>query len=372
MEAGKHTIRQLFQRDVRYVIPTFQRPYVWQQETQWEPLWDDVRNIAERYAEVLVEVEGNQAEAEKQTGTHFLGAIVLQQISTATVEIERRDVIDGQQRMTTIQLLLDAAQEVIELAGFRQDAKRLQKLVLNDEDFAVGDTRFKLWPTSGDRDAFRATMTNGHATQDFENSLVVQAHEFFSLQIKEWLDNAESEERKKRSEALAITLMGLLELVVIDLRTGDDAYVIFETLNARGTPLLASDLVKNFVLQTASSNGLNPDEVYAKYWRLFEDEWWRQEISQGRIFRPRTDIFLNYWLIARKQDEVPSHKIFPVFRDYVTHQGSIIEVVNDIKHAGSTYRQLDNFEATSPEGTFLYRWRTVEAGVVTSMKRQLM
>ncbi|MCG3208388.1 MAG: hypothetical protein FOGNACKC_01992 [Anaerolineae bacterium] len=377
MEAGKHTIKELFQKDVRYVIPTFQRPYVWQQEQQWEPLWDDVRNIAERYGDALEETDDNQAEAEKQAGTHFLGAIVLQQIPTHTTEIERRDVIDGQQRMTTIQLLLDAAQEVVEALGaedeeIKKNAKRLQKLVLNDEDFAEDDDRFKLWPTSGDREAFRSAMTNGHSTTGFENSLVVQAHQFFSLQIREWLEVVDDEERRMRAKALTTTLIGLLELVVIDLKTGDDAYVIFETLNARGTPLLASDLVKNFVLQTASSNGLEPDKVYEDYWKIFEAEWWRQEISQGRIFRPRTDIFLNYWLVARKQQEVPSHKVFPIFRDYVESQDKgIVEIVSDITRVGATYRKLDSFEATSMEGTFLYRWRVVEAGVVTPVLLQL-
>jgi len=98
MEAGKRTVKELFQRDIHYVIPTFQRPYVWNQEQQWEPLWNDVRNVAERYAEELLVSEDHPAEAEEKTGTHFLGAIVLQQIPTPTSEIERREVIDGQQR----------------------------------------------------------------------------------------------------------------------------------------------------------------------------------------------------------------------------------------------------------------------------------
>ena len=123
MDANKHTIKQLFQKDVRYVIPAFQRPYVWTQERQWEPLWDDVRIVAERFAEALDEEVGREALAEQKTGTHFLGAIVLQQMPTPTVEIERRDVIDGQQRMMTLQLLLDAAQEVLEVDGHEKEAK---------------------------------------------------------------------------------------------------------------------------------------------------------------------------------------------------------------------------------------------------------
>ncbi|MBP9502723.1 MAG: DUF262 domain-containing protein [Candidatus Promineofilum sp.] len=82
MEADKHNIKKLFQKDVRYFIPTFQRPYVWNQEKQWEPLWNDVRNLAEEYAEKLAEENGNQANAEAGVGTHFLGAIVLQQEPT--------------------------------------------------------------------------------------------------------------------------------------------------------------------------------------------------------------------------------------------------------------------------------------------------
>lgn len=368
MEAGKHNVKQLFQKDIRYVIPTFQRPYVWRQSTQWEPLWDDVRNIAETYVEESKRSDNNPAKAEKETGTHFLGAIVLQQIPTPTSDIERRDVIDGQQRMTTLQILLDAAQEVIESSSYIRDAKRLSKLVLNDEDFAVGDDIFKLWPTSGDQDAFRSAMTNGPTAPEFAESLVVQAHEFFSLQIDEWLKQVDEEERQNRVQALVTTLMGLLELVVIDLKTGDDAYVIFETLNARGTPLLASDLVKNFVLQTAHSNSINADEIYEKYWITFEEDWWRQEIRRGRIVAPRIDVFLNYWLIARQEDEVPSHKIFPMFRNYVQDSDEdILEIVQDIQNIGATYKQLDKFNPTSPEGTFLYRWETVQAGVVTPL-----
>ena len=368
MKAGKHNVKELFQQDIRYVIPTFQRPYVWKQSTQWEPLWNDVRNIAEQYIEELEAANDSQSLAEQIIGTHFLGAIVLQQIPTSPTEIKRHDVIDGQQRMTTLQILLDAAQEVVEVAGSARNAKRLQKLVLNDEDFAEGDDRFKLWPASGDRDAFRAAMTNGHAVDKFENSLIVQAHEFFSLQIQEWLDEEKEENRERRIDALVTTLIGLLELVVIDLKSEDDAYVIFETLNARGTPLLASDLVKNFILQTANANGINSDELHKKYWENLEDDWWRKEIRQGRIVRPRIDVFLNYWLITRHEDEVPAHKIFPIFREYVESSSeSILAIVQDIQHVGDTYRQLDTFEPTSLEGTFLYRWDIVQAGVVTPL-----
>lgn len=379
MEAGKHNIKELFQKDVRYIIPTFQRPYVWNLERQWEPLWDDVRNLAEEYAERLVEENGNHAIAEEKVGTHFLGAIVLQQVPTPTAEIDRRDVIDGQQRMTTLQILLDAAQEVLEEDGYDKEAKRLRRLVTNDEDFAEGDARFKLWPTLGDQDAFRAAMTNGQGTTQFGKSLIVQAHEFFSFQIREWLNSAELHDRSRLADALHTALLGLLVLVVIDLKTGDDAYVIFETLNARGTPLLASDLVKNFILQSASAKGYDPDELYESYWATFEEDWWREDVQQGRITRPRIDVFLNYWLIARRFEEVASHNVFPLFRDYVTatldnaeQRANLTDVVRDIRHNGQTFRRLEATNGHTPEEqTFLYRWQTMEARVATPLLLEL-
>lgn len=156
MKADILTLKALFQKDVRYVIPTFQRPYVWNQEDQWEPLWNDVRNIAEEYLQQLEELgEYKQPLAEQRAGSHFMGAVVLQQQATGSAELETRSVIDGQQRLTTLQLLLDAAQEVFETDGFAKEAKQLRRLVLNDEDFAMADSDhiFKLWPTLVDQEA---------------------------------------------------------------------------------------------------------------------------------------------------------------------------------------------------------------------------
>ena len=252
MKADTLTLKSLFQKDVRYVIPTFQRPYVWNQDDQWEPLWNDVRNTAERYLDELALADDNNPLAEERTGTHFMGAVVLQQQPTATAEIETRSVIDGQQRLTTAQILMDAVQEVFEELGAEAEAKWVSRLVLNAD--ADGDEAFKLWPTSLDQEPFRVAMVNGAATTGFEDSLIVQAHDFFRLQVREWIEAALTyEERAKRIHGLETAMCGLLEVVVIDLASADDAFVIFETLNARGTPLLASDLVKNFVLQTATA-----------------------------------------------------------------------------------------------------------------------
>lgn len=368
MKADILTLKALFQKDARYVIPTFQRPYVWNQEEQWEPLWNDVRNVAEEYLENLVRVGTDRpADAERQTGSHFLGAVVVQQRSTSAREIETREVIDGQQRLTTLQLLLDATQEVFEQEGLVPESRLLKKLVLNDADL-VGNDRdiaFKVWPTLVDQEPFRRAMTNELVVDGFESIPIVQAHEFFKLQVRQWLSE-HPELAAERANGLVSALMGLLQMVVIDLDPSDDPNVIFETLNARGTPLLASDLVKNSVLHAASEAGLDSDALYSQLWKGFDDLWWRTEVRQGRIVRPRIDTYLNYWLIMRTGDEILSTDVFPRFRRYAEEVGPpITAIVQDMKDIATAYRELEQRDDRFPEGVFLYRWHVMDAGVST-------
>lgn len=369
MKADILTLKTLFQKDVRYVIPTFQRPYVWNQEDQWEPLWNDVRNVAEQYLEELAALgEGSEAVAEERAGRHFLGAVVLQQQATSASELETRHVIDGQQRLTTLQLMLDAAQEVFEHDGFPKEARQLRRLVLNDPDYAEGnqDRLFKVWPTLGDREPFRRTMSNELVVDGYEDVPIVQAHEFFKLQTREWLGE-HPEAASGRAHALATALMGLLQMVVIDLSTIDDANVIFETLNARGTPLLASDLIKNAVLHAAGQTGLNGDQLYRQHWQEFDQAWWRTEVRQGRLVRPRIDVFLNYWLTMRTAEEVQSAYVFPRFQKYALQGGErpLSGVVGDIQAMGNVFRELETRADDSSESLFLYRWHVMDAGVST-------
>lgn len=370
MKADSLNAKDLFEKNVRYVVPTFQRPYVWNQEDQWEPLWLDVENAAERYLEALEEHTHNRAEAESVAGSHFLGAVVVQQELTGSSEIETRNVIDGQQRLTTMQLLIDAAQQVAEDLGYDEVSEGLSDLVLNNRRYARRDPDhvFKLWPTSTDRDAFRAAMANGEDASQFSSSQIVKAHDYFRLRIADWVQKVEDRGvRLDRVHALETALLGLLQLVVIDLGPNDDAFVIFETLNARGTPLLASDLVKNYLMQSAAGAGISPEVLHDRYWVQFErDDWWRRDVRQGRIIRPRIDTFLDYWLELRMGEEVPSHAVFPAFRAYVEADDLGLEsIALDLKDVSSTYRQLDQTDPWSPEGTFLYRWRTIDAGVTT-------
>jgi hypothetical protein len=102
MKPDKLTVHDLFQKERRYVVPLYQRSYVWTREDQWEPLWEDI----ERQAEACLEAENHVARR-----SHFLGAIVLNVAKIVGSSVARSEIIDGQQRLTTLQLFLAALRD---------------------------------------------------------------------------------------------------------------------------------------------------------------------------------------------------------------------------------------------------------------------
>ena len=360
MDTHIYNPSEIFAPIARYTIPPFQRRYVWTKGDQWEPLWDDVINLAETYLERFTQSGGDRLEAQQNTLPHFLGAVVFQHIPVPITEIGRREVIDGQQRMTTLQLLLDAIQYVFEDLKIEGAAQRLSMFVTNTGP-QVADEHdvFKLWPTTGDREAFRHAMHNGLATDEFEDSLIVQAHEYFQLQAREWLNSA-PESMDIRAQALETAVTGLLQIVVIDLNQDDDPYVIFETLNARGTPLLESDLIKNYVM----SEFRDSEARQAEIWGRLDDSWWSEEVTQGRLRRPRKDMLFDYWLEMSTTSEVAANRVYRVFRSH-TDGLSIDRVMSDVRRDLENYRRFEEGPRTSDEEMFHYRAGVLQAGAIT-------
>ena len=357
--------KSLFQRDICYVIPPYQRPYVWEEEDRWSPFWEDVRNTAESYLGNLDEVDGDKSTAESKTVPHFLGAVVLQQERGATHEVERRHVVDGQQRITTLQLLLDAVQEVYVELNLRTAARRLSKLVQNDDEIFEGKDLLKLFPSIRDRAAFRHAMQNGLATDAYQESLVVQAHEYFQAQTREWIQSDE-EHIEKRAGALETAITTLIQLVVIDLGVNDNPHVIFETLNARGTRLLESDLIKNYVVSRVRH------EDQGDIWGELDNDWWRDEVSQGRLFLPRIEVLTNYWLTMRTASEVSSTRLFRDFTDYSKNM-DVSAVMSDVKYALAQYRAFSvSNDLSAEEKLFRYRIQVMETGVITPVLLRLL
>jgi hypothetical protein len=293
METQVRTPQLIFMQPQRLVVPLFQRPYVWNEENQWAPLWDDLARLAER----LLKSQGSKIQP------HFLGAVVLQQMPKQTGQMQERTVIDGQQRLTTLQVLLDALAGQLRLAEAVQPAMRIEALVLNADPFCAGpEDRFKVWPTNRDRPAFNEVMGADNPIDYTKlagrGERITGAHKFFSEQAHDWLQAGGAEEVQKRAAAIETAARELLQIVVIDLTADENAQEIFETLNARGAQLTPADLIKNFIFQRLQEDGANVEVAYANYWREFKTGFWETEISVGRLRYPRSSLFLNHWLVA--------------------------------------------------------------------------
>jgi hypothetical protein len=312
-ETGLLEILSRFSR--QYRVPLFQRQYVWD-EPQWTELWDD-----------LVALIPGPDGARR---THFVGSVVTQQGDGSLKNIVPFMVIDGQQRLTTFLLLLKALDDRAE--GTSPGLRDVLRGYLRNPA-AVGDDVYRVLPTEVDRPAFRAIMSvSGTAQLEQQpeyarpkgrardrRSALVRGYLFFHERIAEMLTSG-GDPRVVIEDFYFKALNGSVQAVDIALQAGDNAQVIFETLNAKGVDLLASDLIRNLVFQRAASEpGTNVEELYNELWRPFDEEssLWRETRASGRRSRAVFDLFLQHFLVAQTEADVNVGELYPEFKRWV-------------------------------------------------------
>jgi len=332
VETFKRTPLQLFNLPQHFVIPLFQRPYVWKEDEQWEPLWKDIRRVVElRIAEPHL------------NATHFLGAVVLQSHPTSSKRLTTWNVIDGQQRLTTLQVLADATGALLAQAGLLRLSGQLERLTHNDEIYVDEDeVRLKVRHLNNDRAAFDEVMSSeppvDHANLEHSASQIVAAHGYFTTVVAQWLGAPEAVDLEVKAKELTDVLLDGLQLVSIELDAAENSQEIFETLNARGTPLTAADLVRNFVFQRLEAEGGDTLRAYREDWP-FETKFWMKEVSVGRTLVSRSSLFLNQWLISRTGEEVSPQSTFNRFKSYVELESGhkMADLLAAIKHQAHQY-----------------------------------
>lgn len=349
MKPATLTLKALFSKDVRYLVPLFQRPYVWNQVGNWQPLWDDLTDVVESYSR-----------DKEETLPHFLGAVVLRQTATPSAEIESRDIIDGQQRLITLQVLIAACRAIAKEKGFDKESRLFGKLNFNDEDVTDDlseEHRLKIWPANTDRDAFQSIINNN----DTENntSPIIRCYIYFYEKISRWVTEAPDPEPALKD--LQHVLRSLFHIVVIDLDEKDNTQIIFETLNARGTPLSASDLIKNLIFQAATTKDENADFLYSEYWQYFEKLNWRTKVRQGSFSRSRLDLFLSHYLVMHEEKVIGPNALFEGFRAFLRKwSGSIESLLQDLQDYAKIYDRFDNYPEKDLRGLFFDRLRIMK------------
>jgi uncharacterized protein with ParB-like and HNH nuclease domain len=367
MKAYPRPLRDIFDGNYQYAVPLFQRRYVWNEEDQWEPLWKDVQRVAERYLR-------------EQFRPHFMGAVVFEQMSIIIGMVNQWQIIDGQQRLTTLQLLIAAARDAARTCGAEasDQADAFDLLTRNPmiKDLSSA-TSFKVWPSEHDRESYRSAMRAGspQSVRDACEALrrqplgheIPDAYVYFHDRIEAWLAEPGELTPLDRLNALQNAIFNGLQLVVIDLDQVDDAQVIFETLNTRGAVLLAADLVKNYLLHMATDERLDVEQVYRKHWETFDtDDFWRQKVSQGRLFRMRTDVFLQHYLVLQLSEEVASNNLFASYQDYVSMDGKrgAEDYLVSLRHFGDIYQAFFSDKLSAGEIQFFRRLERMEVSTV--------
>ncbi|MDD3581367.1 MAG: DUF262 domain-containing protein [Desulfobacca sp.] len=352
MKANAVSLLAIFEKKMRLEVPLFQRQYVWSREQQWEPLWED---IFHKFTDYL--------EGRKDAPVHFLGAMVLDQKQTPTTHVEKRQIIDGQQRLTTLQIFLAAFRDFCRTNGIEELAKECESFTVNKgmmQDPAVD--KFKVWPTQLDRAVFsevmlsmsRAEIERRHplvyrkyARKPNPRPRMVEAYLCFYDHLSEFFKGSNDEPPLCSNYPLATrleecfqALKNVLQVVAIDLEHDDDPQVIFETLNARGEPLLPADLLRNYIFLRAARQGEPQEELYDKFWRRFDDPFWRQQVKQGRLFRPRSDLFMQHFLASRLAVDIPIKNLFVEYKYWIEKERPFENVRSEL---ATLARQGDDF-----------------------------
>ncbi|MHA7176152.1 DUF262 domain-containing protein [Arthrobacter sp. Sr24] len=376
MKAESQSLKRIFQGSIRYEVPLYQRPYVWQhkeddpENDRLGPFWDDVKQTVDRLVDhrQLEQHAGDPSKVAPMT-PHFFGAVVIGEPSTGMGGVVAQEVIDGQQRLTTSQLLLSAATAVCTSWDKPKHASRLRKLWTQDDDVEVeDDDLFKLRPTRYDRDVFSETMKSTDH-QIHSHGLVWEAREFFEQSLDSWASELPSHLIDKYFDALRDTLYEQLLFVVIELQPGDNPQGIFESLNAQGERLLAIDLVKNNVFRRAKTYGLDLDKLDVDVWQAtFGQPWWRESTKQGRYLRPRAELFLMHWLTEKTNSEISATGLFVefsrLFSSHATTSESAKSFIDDLVSDARIYRSFHTLEEGTREHLFFSRREVLDIGVI--------
>ena len=307
MDARKGNIYEILNGNKQFLIPVYQRFYSWDID-QCKRLWNDI-----------VEMQRKGKEG------HFVGSIVNIAEQAMPTGVQKYMIIDGQQRMTTLTLLLLALRDyaIKNPNDTTINARRIDNMLLKNE-YESGDERYKLLLTETDRDILISLVEEKPIVEDTRSRLI-ENYNFFAGKLAD----------KEIQPAEVYESIGKLQIVNITLdRAVDDAQAIFESLNSTGKELSESDLIRNYVLM-----GLEPSEqtyVYEHLWRPVEQLFIYK--TQGTVM----DAFFRHYL-TMKLSRIPKQgRVYEEFKLYHLNCefGTIRELCQDLLEYAKYYTNI--------------------------------
>ncbi|WP_139541878.1 DUF262 and DUF1524 domain-containing protein [Helicobacter pylori] len=280
-------------QEKQFVIPIYQRVYSWGKE-HCEQLWDDI-----------IKTGGND-----QIEGHFIGSIVFVHDGIYTTNYNELLIIDGQQRLTTITLLLIALRDHLNdedefLEKFSRQKIQNRYLINSDEK---GDKKFKLILSEPDRDTLLSLIDKNKRKPSEPSLKIVENFKLF----EEWI--------RKNTNKLETIFKGLDKLMVVEIsleRGKDNPQLIFESMNSTGKDLTQTDLIRNYILM-----GLEPEKqeiFYKKYWRAMEEDFKQNETLFNQ--------FVRHYLTIKTREIPNISKVYEAFKRYQQERGIETEVL---------------------------------------------
>lgn len=277
--------------NTQFKIPVYQRMYDWSKE-ECRTLFEDI-----------IKVGSNE-----KAKAHFIGSIVyIQEDTYHHSSVKELVVIDGQQRLTTISLLLAALAQTIEseiISNFSPEQIKEECLI---NRYKKNDEKYKLILTEQDKDTFISLIDSENYAMPKETSPKITANfEFFKEKLEE------------NKDKLDIICKGIDKLLIIDVsleRGKDDPQLIFESMNSTGKSLSQADLIRNFILMDLEHD--EQSKFYTKYWRVMELQFGRyfSKEDKGENKKINFDTFMKHYLTIKNKGTIPTEaKIYEEFK----------------------------------------------------------
>ena len=313
MDLEKATVSTLFGLNQQFEIPLFQRQYVWDEEYHWKPLWEDLEDVSQR--KLLLE-PGKQF-------VHFTGTIVVKQRSAFPGNLPKFEIIDGQQRLTTFQIILCVIRDICESNGYDDLAKDTRGYILNDKRLSNQDDKYKLIPGALNRESFMSLIDERISDSQGQ---IRKAYDYFKPVIEAYVEGDQ-----EKVKLLFNSLLDSFSLVQILINDDDEPERIFESLNATGEKLLEFDLLRNNLFLRS---GENKNEFYSRYWQHFETPYWDPKDKSGTS----CEDFLQHFLMAK----LGSEKVKPEFYQYKRGYVPKLNAGYGIKHEFSELKRYSD------------------------------
>jgi|YelNatPaOPRAMG01_1025707.scaffolds.fasta_scaffold48925_1 uncharacterized protein with ParB-like and HNH nuclease domain len=295
MQAKETKLQDIIEGTKQYILPLFQRSYSWDKK-EWDVLWEDLCELSE--------IENPRS--------HFIGSIVNMPTTSVPEGVSKYMLIDGQQRITTVFIILALLRDLAKQNNEIEFAEEINNTLLVNP-YKRGTDYYKLMPTQIDREEFQKLIQN---QLDGNESQIKKAYNYFDSKLKR--NPIEKDQLKK-------LITNYLSIVSIVLDNDDNPYLVFESLNAKGRPLIQADLIKNYFFMRIHYDQQN--EVYTRYWQPME----------SRLGDKLTDYIRHYLMMEGAI--VKQNDVYHSLKEKVD-QNNAIEYLKNLSNTSIYYHKL--------------------------------